>query len=410
MLSCGVGSMLRIRQSSSARRGQSIHAKSDGEWAHLDLLTAALLQQARLAVVFGGDKAVDGAVIRQSRNPRSWKSYEYVAKDIAAAMARLGSHHVVLMPDDMRLAARLQEERIHLAWLNTGGVQGRSSIAHAAAQLEMLGIPYIGHDPLTAAVLDNKFVFKRQLMAIGIPTSPFIVWHPASAPMDPQRHRQFSRAFAGWDSGFVVKPVTGRASLHVHYVERAADLAGVAAEVFDVTQNDVLIEAYLPGREYCIAVAGPVVARGGRLKQLPGPFTFAGVERILGSDERVFTSMDVAPITNERLRVLDPVADAFALDALDELAATLYTEMPLRTLVRLDVRADRHGKLFVLEANPKPDLKAPDSKATSLIGAGLDRFGMSYDDLILSIFANRAAELLENGGSITDSLEHLLSR
>jgi D-alanine-D-alanine ligase len=402
--------MLRIRQSISVERGQESHAKSGGDWAHLDLLTSSLLRHARLAIVYGGDKAVEGAVIRQSRNPRSWKSYEYVARDIAASLERLGCNHVVLLPDDMRLASRLKQEGIQLAWLNTGGVQGRSSIGHAAAMLEMLGIPYIGHDPLTSAILDNKFVFKRQLMAIGIPTSPFVIWHPASAPMDPQHHRQFARVFGGWDGGFVVKPVTGRASLHVHYVERAADLAATAAKVFDVTQNDVLIEAYLPGREYCIAVAGSVVSRGGRLEQLPGPFTFAGVERVLGHDERVFTSMDVAPITRERVRVLDPRADACELDALDDLAATLYTEMPLKTLVRLDVRADRNGRLFVLEANPKPDLKAPDAKATSLIGAGLDRLGMTYDDLILSIFANRAAELLEDGGSITDSLEHLLSR
>lgn len=402
--------MVRIRQSNFESRSKATWTKGGGEWAHLDLLTAALLRHAQLAVVYGGDKSVEGSVIKKTRNPRSWKSYEYVAQDIAGALERLGCNRVVLLPDDMRLGSRLKDEGIQLAWLNTGGVQGRNSIGHAAAMLEMLGIPYIGHDPLTSAILDNKFVFKRQLMAIGIPTSPFIIWHPASAPMDPQRHRQFACVFGSWNDGFVVKPVTGRASLHVHYVERAADLAGAAARVFDATQNDVLIEAFLPGREYCIAVAGPVVSRGGRLEQLTGPFTFAGVERVLGCDERVFTSMDVAPITRERVRVLDSQADAPQINALNDLAATLYTEMPLRTLVRLDVRADRDGRLFVLEANPKPDLKAPDASATSLIGAGLDRFGMTYDDLILSIFANRAAEMLADGGSITDSLDHLLSR
>lgn len=402
--------MLRTRQVERDGWSDAARQTRGTDWAHLDLLTTSLLQQARLAVVYGGDKASDGAVIRQTRNSRSWKSYQAVARDIGDAMGRLGCGNIILVPDDMRLASRLKDERIHMAWLNTGGVQGRSSIGHAASQLEMLGIPYVGHDPLTAAVLDNKFIFKRQLMAIGIPTAAFVVWHPVSCPMDPVHHRQFARSFRNWDGGFVVKPVTGRASLHVHYVENAGDLAEVAMAVFDITQNDVLIEAYIPGREYCVAVAGPVVAREGRIERLPGPFTFAGVERVLGENERVFTSMDVAPITKARVRPLDPKADAFVLDALDYLAASLYREMPLKTLVRIDVRADHGGKLFVLEANPKPDLKAPDATATSLICEGLDRFSMTYDDLILSIFANRAAELLEDGGGITESLDQLLNR
>ena len=42
-----------------------------------------LLKAMRIAVVYGGDKNDDGAVIYKSSNPRSWKSYESVARDIA---------------------------------------------------------------------------------------------------------------------------------------------------------------------------------------------------------------------------------------------------------------------------------------------------------------------------------------
>jgi len=63
--------------------------------------------------------------------------------------------------------------------------------------------------------------------------------------------------------------------------------------------------------------------------------------------------------------------------------------------VRLDVRADARGDLYVLEANPKPDLAAPRASSTSLICAGLDRYGMSYDDLVLSILADRVATLFD---------------
>ena len=378
--------------------------------AMIGLLTGQLLDQVRLAVIHGGSKDATGAVIRSSGNPRSWKSYESVARDIAAAMTRLGCRSVEVMPDDMRLPQRLKDGGIDLAWLNTGGVQGQNAIAHASSMLEMMGIPYIGHDPLTAAALDNKFFFKRQIASIGLPTAPFIICGGAGRGMDPVRDPRFANVFRDWHGGFIVKPITGRASVHVHYVARAQDLAKVAAEVHALTQNPVLVEAYLEGREYCIAVAGPVVARAGRIEMLDGPFAFSAIERVLDEGERVFTSMDTKPITAARTRPLDPHRDAFVADTLDELATRLYTDFPLTTLVRLDVRADARGRLHVLEANPKPDLKAAEGGAVSLIEAGLGRTGMTYDDLMLSIFANRAAAMIEEGGGIADALQHFSSR
>jgi D-alanine-D-alanine ligase len=376
----------------------------------VELLTRQMLERVRVAVVHGGDKSIAGAVIKPSRNPRSWKSYEAVARDITAALKRLGCRYVEVMPDDMRMPHRLAEQRIRFAWLNTGGVQGQNAIAHASSMLEMLGIAYIGHDPLTAAALDNKFFFKRQLASMGLPTSPFMVWGMGGDVDDPAREPRFQQVFKGWNDGFIVKPITGRASLHVHWVERANDIRAVAAEVCAITQNPVLIEGYLPGKEYCIAVCGPIIAKRGRIEELPGPFSFAAVERVLGESERVFTSMDKMPITKERMRPLDPARDGLEIDTLEELATRLYGEFPLSTLVRLDVRADARGRLHVLEANPKPDLKAAEGTTVSLIEAGLERYGMSYDDLILAIFANRTAQLLDDGAGITEALERLLDR
>lgn len=356
---------------------------------------AKLLPRLRLAVIHGGDKRAHHAVIHQTGNPRSWKSYEAVAGDIAGAMRRLGCGYVTAFPDDMHLGRRLAEERVHVAWLNTGGVQGFSSIAHAPAMLEMFGIPYIGHDPLAAATLDNKHYFKRHLVALGIPTAPFITWHPKHESADPAADPRFLAMLLDCESGFVVKPVSGRASLHVHYVEYPRDVAEVARDVARVTGNHVLIEKFLPGEEYCIAVCGSVISRGGRLERLAGSFSFSAIQRVLAKNEFVFTSMDVRPITGQRIRLLSHDADGPVLATLRKFADDLYCSFPLQTLVRLDIRADRNGRLFVLEANPKPDLTMPNATTTSLVCAGLDRLGMSYDDLIMSLFANRMAALLD---------------
>ena len=103
--------------------------------------------------------------------------------------------------------------------------------------------------------------------------------------------------------------------------------------------------------------------------------------------------MDVRPITGDRVRLLNEPADESVIEELNRIAKMLYRRLPLRSLVRLDVRADAKGELKVLEANPKPDLKAPGAASTSIIGAGLARHGLAYDDLILSLLADRIAQM-----------------
>jgi D-alanine-D-alanine ligase len=367
-----------------------------------------MLRRLRMSVVFGGNKAVEGAVIHQSNNSRSWKSYETVAGDIAAAMGRLGCRDIVLVPDDMRLGEHLKCHQTHLAWLNSGGVQGQGSVAHAPAMLEMFGVPYIGHDPIIAGILDQKHIFKRQLRAAGIPTADFHIWQPGLSAADPVADPGFFAAFGDYRGPFIVKPVSGRASLHVTYIEERADIADAVRAVYEVTRNQVLIERYLGGQEYCVAIAGPVIARRGKLERLPEPFVFSPLERCLDPDEKIFTSMDVKPITGDRARPLDPVADAETIVRLEILARQVFAELGVETLIRLDVRADRHGNLFVLEANPKPDLKAPGHGVTSLVCIGLPALGMTYDDLILSIFADRIDVLLSERRGSADRLTRLL--
>ena len=394
----------------SGLQGESarVVAAQPADLALLEARIERLKSRIRLAVIFGGNKSAPESVVYESHNTRSWKSYEEVAQDIADALGRRGFHHVDLMPDDMRLGDRLRRQGIHLAWLNTGGVQGYNPAAHAPAMLEMMGVPYVGHDPLAASVLDNKHAFKRGAVSAGLPTPSFSIWHMARGRFRPDLNSRFKRAFGDYPGPFVVKPVSGRASLHVHVVPDVAGLPDAIAEVYRVTENAVLIEQFLPGREVCIAVAGPIIAPGGRLARGSGPSTFAALERVLTAGEQIFTSMDKRPITNDRLKPLDPICDAKLLEDMRRLARDTYLEFNLCSLIRLDLRADENGDLFILEANPKPDLKKPAQGVTSLISAGLSEVGMEYDDLILSLLADRLDFLFTHRRGVVQHLFDLM--
>lgn len=356
---------------------------------YLELLRA----KARIAVVFGGDKNQPGAVIHRVHNPRDWKSYEQVARDIQAALKELGFGYVTLLPDDMRLPQRLADDGINLAWLNTGGVQGYNSISHAPAMLEMLGLPYIGHHPLNATLLDNKDTFKHCLQGLGIRTPPFVTWHPAQGPLRPESDQRFKAAFGAYQGPFVVKPVSGRASRHVHLADTPAGLPQVAGHVYDVTCNTVLIERYLPGPEYCVAVAGPISYVHGALIHHNAPWAFSALERVFEPGELIYTSLDQRPITLDRLRLLGDGDQAVKRELL-QLAQTIYREFGLQSIVRVDLRSDNAGALHVLEVNPKPDLKRPSDAGTSLVMAGPTADGISYTDMIYGLLADRLHHLL----------------
>lgn len=366
-----------------------IQVRRSGRVEDLQAQVERLMKSMRIAVVFAGDKSVEGSVINATSNIRCWKSYQTVAEDIAGALERIGFRHVVVMPEDMQLGERLLRSGTHLAWLNSGGVQGFNPMSHAAAMLEMLGLPYVGHDPLTVGMLDNKHVFKRELVALSIPSARFITKHFGSGPFVPEENRRFNQVFGGYRGPFVVKPVSGRASWQVHLVSDSDDLGGVVADVHEATQNHVLIEEFVPGREFCIAACGPVSAHSGKLVRQSEPFVFAAVERQFEPDEKIFTSMDVRPITPERMRHLDPVRDEAELRQLRSMVRDIFYDLNLESLIRLDLRMDAEGRLLVLEANPKPDLKFPTEQSTSLVCANLEAYGMSYDDLILSLIADR---------------------
>ncbi len=368
-----------------------------------------LLDRLRIGVVFGADKSAAGAVITPTVNSRSWKSYQSVAHDIADALRRIGFKHVSLLTDDMRLAETLRREGIHLVWLNTGGVQGINPMAHAPAQLEMLGVPYIGHDPLIAGMLDNKHSFKRNLASLGLPTAPFVTWHPVRGPFRPKVNSRFIRAFKNHWGPYVVKPVSGRASLHVHCVDDESGLSAAVSEVYAATENEVLIEAYLPGREYCIAVSGAIVARQRRIFRLAEPFVFSPVERVFAPGERIVTSMDVQPISPDRLRLLASEPDQEIVAELTELARAVHLDFNLEALVRLDVRTDARNRLAVLEANPKPDLKRPSDSLTSIVCFGLASQGMDYEDLILGQLANRLDFLMRHRRRAIPRLAELMA-
>ena len=335
---------------------------------------------ARIAVVFGGDKRKENSVINPVVNNRSWKSYELVANDIKTVLSDLGFKSLYIFADDMNFIDNLVKHKINFVWLNTGGVQGRNSICHAASMLEMLGIPYVGHAPEDSVILDSKNLFKDIIRSFNIPTAPSLIWSPRLLDID--LFIESAKVKFSETNQFIVKPVSGRASLNVYYCNGFSEMKKLCLEVNAVTSDLVLVEKYLSGDEYVVGVKGRVIHRNNQFELLDKPFSFSKLKRNLAPDEKVFTSMDIKPITRKRVELVENYQIS---NTLSKISQDVFSNLNLGSLVRLDLRADDQGKIYVLEANPKPDLKKPSDDLISLISVGLEKEGMVYEDLIKSM-------------------------
>ncbi len=81
---------------------------------------------------------------------------------------------------------------------------------------------------------------------------------------------------------------------------------------------------------------------------------------MLDPDEKIFTSMDVKPITGDRAAPLDPERDAAVMAGLDGPGeAPFSSSSASRPSSGSTSAPDEAGKLYVHEAIRKPDLKAP---------------------------------------------------
>ena len=374
--------------------------------------TKELLQRARdvlkIAVVYAGDKNDHNAVIERQLNSRDWKSYRMVAEDIADALEEEGFSDVVVLPEDRHLGDVISRSNIDLVWLNSGGVQGINPMAHASALLEMLGVPYIGHNPLAVSILDNKHVFKSMCMAASLPTARSVVIDPSSEGWNFIYSEHFESVFYGFPGPFVIKPVSGRASKHVYFVDSKKEVKHAVEKVWNETNYLCLVEEYLPGREFAISIMGSRVRQDGEFVIHDGPFAFSAVQRVFEPHEKIFTSMDEKPITDDRIRLLDLSRESGLIREMEHLARQVFAWFTLSSLVRLDLRESGDGELHLLEANPKPDLKRPSEHSASITCRGLAQRKMSYADLIVSILAERLTELSKTGKNDSAILKKLM--
>lgn len=128
------------------------------------------------------------------------------------------------------------------------GTRGEDREAQIPAMLEMLGIPYTGSGPLSLALCLHKGKAKEVLSWHGIPTPAFQVM---TSPHDPV---STTLTFP-----LIVKLLHEGSSMGLAYdsvVETTDALVKRVAYLIDTYAQPVLVEEFIDGREFTVAIVG----------------------------------------------------------------------------------------------------------------------------------------------------------
>jgi D-alanine-D-alanine ligase len=167
-------------------------------------------------------------------------------------------HEVILIEADLEAYEKLRRSRPDIVFNIAEGRFGASREGQIPAILEMLRIPYTGSDPLTLGICLDKARAKEILAYHRISTAKFGVIQ--SWPLNGQlKHIDYP---------MFVKPLFEGSSKGIWndaLVQSFSELKGRVEKIWNAYSQPALVEEYLPGREFTVAMLG----NGPSLRALP---------------------------------------------------------------------------------------------------------------------------------------------
>lgn len=289
---------------------------------------------------------------------------------ICNALAALG-HDVLRLGAGPRIVDALRTLRPDIVFNIAEGEGGRCREAHVPALLEMLGIPYVGSDPLTLCVTLDKPVAKRLVASEGLSTPRFRTFRPGESVGEPNLRYPV-----------IVKPAYEGSSKGVRLASRAATPQAVREMVAFVTGTygqEAIVEEFVAGPEVTVGILGNGNARVvGAMEIRP---------KKMANDEFVYSLEVKRDWENQVEYVCPPSLSADVAAEVERCALAAYRALGCRDFGRIDFRVDGRGVPQFLECNPLPGL----SPGYGDLPIMADRMGIGYLDLISEILSHAVA-------------------
>ncbi len=213
------------------------------------------------------------------------------------------------------------------------GLYGYGREAVIPAILEAYKIPYTFSDPLALSVTLHKGIAKRIIRDIDLPTPDFFVVEKI------EDIEKISLKFP-----LFAKPVsegTGKGISEKSTITNKIELIDRSMELLKLYNQPVLVETYLPGREFTVGIVGT-----GLESEAVGVMEIILKEK---AEKGVYSYINKEKC--EELVEYKLVTDEIGERA-KKLALDVWNGLNLRDGGRIDLRCDTESKLYFLEVNP----------------------------------------------------------
>jgi D-alanine-D-alanine ligase len=278
---------------------------------------------------------------------------------ISTALARAGLQPVPI-GNIWELTERLARgERWDFVFNIAEGLHGLGREAQVPCLLDAYRIPYTFSDPLLLTVTLHKATTKRVFRDLGLPTPDFVLAESVDDLEDvPLQFPLFAKPVAEGTS----KGITADCR-----VCSQVELEAVGARLLQKYGQAVLVEEFLPGREFTVGITGTGA----------DACVLGVMEIFLGPEAEPLVYSYVNKAQYEELVRYRLATDATAMEAA-KIALDAWRGLGCRDGGRIDLRCDRQGEVNLIEINPLPGLHPTRSDLCILA-----RFaGVEYQDLI----------------------------
>ncbi|NOZ19458.1 MAG: D-alanine--D-alanine ligase [Planctomycetes bacterium] len=292
---------------------------------------------------------------------------------LAVADALATEHQVTRIEADDNAFESLRKLRPDLVFNIAEGRHGAGREAQVPALLEMLDIPYTGSDPVTLGICLDKSRAKEILAYHGIPTARFAVVESAHELNGQVSLPAIAKPL--WEGSS--KGITDDCLLR----DRDA-LRWKVGEMVERYRQPVLVEEYLPGREFTAALLGNGPdARVLPLVEMDFSVLPAGANPIYSYEAKWVWDDPSDPMP---VHQCPAEVDEGLQKAVEDTARRAFRVLRCRDWARIDLRLSGDGVPNVIEINPLPGI-LPNPEDHSCFPAASRAAGISYAEMVLAV-------------------------
>lgn len=253
---------------------------------------------------------------------------------------------------------RLKEEGFDKAFIALHGRGGEDGTLQGV--LEFLSVPYTGSGVMASAITMDKLRTKCLWQGCGLPVSPYVAI--TRKEMDAGLSDDIRARITALGLPVFVKPSCEGSSVGISRVNEAGTLQAALVEAFR-HDDEVLVEAFLSGPEYTVAVIGDDILPSIRIQVVSEFYDYEA--KYFSDDTEYFCPSGLSAEQEAELR---------------EIVLKAWRSLGCSGWGRVDLMMGGDGQFYLLEVNTSPGMTSH-----SLVPMAAKQAGMSFSQLVARI-------------------------